>query len=126
MNPLYEPQCFSLGAFVTLTNVGANYDSINAARGLGMVQMDFTNVQHITFGVDVNKVGSGTQSWQLWNVTNSTEIAVINDSGGAGNKSLTTTVDFPGLSGMKVVRVRAKSTNAADDPLYYGAYVCLT
>jgi hypothetical protein len=122
LQPLYRSETISLGATVTLTNIGTAYDAINASKGLGLAVIDFTNVQSLEFGVFVSKVGGGTQSWQLWNVTDAAEIAVINDAGAAGDKLLTTSVT-PGLTGLKTVRVRAKSTTGADDPIYYGAYV---
>jgi hypothetical protein len=99
---------------------------VNAARGLGFARVDFTNVVQVVFTVMVNKIGTGTQSWQLWNETDGSEIAVVNDSGAAGNKTLSATVNDPGLTGIKLVRVRAKSTVAADDPLYYGSCITLT
>lgn len=121
ITPPTETVCF--GGYLVLTNVGANYDTIAPARGLGIAQVEIGGITSITFGVRVNKVGSGTQSWQLWNDTDGAEIAVINDAAAAGdNKLLSTTVNFdPPLSpGTKVIRVRVKSTTAADDPVYYG------
>jgi len=125
-NPLYEPVSVALGAFVTLTNVGASYDAISAARGLGFALIDFTNVARVEFIVQCNKIGTGTQSWQLWNETDSSQLAVIDDAGAAGNKVLSVVNNAPGLTGLKRVRVRALSTVAADDPLYYGACVLLS
>lgn len=115
----------SLGGFATLTNVGAAYDTIPAARGLGVALIDFTGITEIEFRVGCNKVGTGTQSWQLWNETDGIEIGVIDDAGAAGNKilSATLTADIP--TGVKLVRVRIKSTTAADDPVYYGAALLL-
>lgn len=109
---------------VTLTNVGANYDTIAAAKGLGLQAIDFSGVTSVLFHVYVNKIGTGAQSWQLWNVTDGSEIALITDAGVAGDKLLSTQVSVA-LSGVKVVRVRAKSTVAADDPVYYAASILL-
>jgi hypothetical protein len=122
LQPLYRSEVVSLGGTVTLTNVGTSYDAINASKGLGLAVIDFTNVQSLEFSVFVNKVGTGTVSWQLWNVTDNNQIAVIDDAGASGDKLLSTTIS-PGLTGVKTVRVRAKSTVGADDPIYYGAYV---
>lgn len=111
---------------VTLTNVGSAYDTVAAARGLGIELVDFTGVSQIVFAVLVNKIGTGTQSWQLWNVTDGTEIAVLIDSGAAGDmKELRNTFNV-NLVGVKMVRVRAKSSNAADDPVFYGASILMT
>lgn len=115
----------SLGGYVVLTNVGAAYDTTAPARGLGFVEMVMDGVDTLVFTVQVNKVGTGTQSWQLWNDTNSAEVAVITDAAAAGNKTLTTTVTGLALTGTKRLRVRAKSTVAADDPVYYGTSLLL-
>lgn len=106
----------------TLTNVGSAYDSIPASQGLGILRVDFTGVTQIKLDVRVNKIGTGTQSWQLWNDTDAVQVGVIDDAGGAGVKTLSATFSV-GLSGEKVLRVRAKSTVAADDPVFFGASV---
>ena len=110
----------------TLTNVGANYDTIALSKELGVAFLDLTGVTSIRFLVFVNKVGTGTQSWQLWNVTNSAELAVIADAGATGDKTLEVTQAISGLAGVKLVRVRAKSTVLGDDPIFYGAAVWTT
>ena len=108
---------------VTLTNVGTTYDAIGASKGLGMGLFDFTGATQVIFWVKYNKVAAGasTLSWQLWNETDGTEIGVITDATAAGdNKDQQATFNVA-LSGVKKVRVRAKSTVAADDPVFYGA-----
>lgn len=110
---------------IALTNVGASYDAIAASRGLGFADIDFTNVAQVVFRVRYNKVGTGTLSWQLWNDTDGAEIARIDDSTAAGdNKNQSVTANVA-LSGVKSVRVRAKSTTSADDPVFYGSSVRL-
>lgn len=104
---------------VTLTNVGAAYDAIAASKGLGISKPDLTGVTQIEFEVFIQKVGTGTQSWQLFNVTDNAEIGVINDAGAAGDKYLTATFNVT-LPGVKRLRVRAKSTVSTDDPIFYG------
>lgn len=120
-------ECVSLGALVTLTNVGATYDAITASQGLGVALIQTAGITQVIFGVKVQKVGTGTQSWQLWNETDGTEVAVIDDAGAATTKTLSTTVNFdPALgAGMKTIRVRAKSTVAADDPVYFGGTISI-
>ena len=56
-------------------------------------------------------------------MTDGVELMVINDNGASGDKLLSAskTTDLP--TGVKTVRVRVKSTTAADDPVYYGASV---
>lgn len=108
---------------VTLTNVGSAYDTTAASRGLGIQDIEFTGVTQIIFRVRVNKIGTGTQSWQLWNETDNAEVARIDDTSAAGdNKNLVTTVNVS-LTGIKTLRVRAKSTVSTDDPVFYGASV---
>lgn len=112
---------------MVLTNVGAAYDTIAPAKGLGFAEVDFTGVTRVDFTVNVNKVGTGTQSWQLWNVTDGAQLAVIDDAAAAGdNKVLTVGVTSNLPTGVKRIRVRAKSTIAADDPVLYGAALRLT
>lgn len=112
---------------VTLTNVGASYDAIPASKGLGLQDIDFTGVESLRFRVRWNKVGTGTLSWQLWNETDGLEITRIDDAAAAGdNKTNVVTVPISGLTGIKTVRVRAKSTVSADDPTFYGASILVT
>lgn len=109
---------------VTLTNVGANYDAIAASKGLGIQDIDFTGVTSVVFRVFVNKIGTGTQSWQLWNVTDGAEICVVSDAGASGDKYLSVQQNVS-LVGIKTVRVRARSTVGADDPVFYAASILL-
>jgi len=104
---------------VTLSNVGTAYDSTAASRGLGIQDIDFTGIAQVIFRVRVNHIGSGTHSWQLWNETDVAEIARIDDVGTGDNKSLVTTAAVA-LTGIKTVRIRAKSTVGTDDPVFYG------
>jgi hypothetical protein len=115
-------ESISFGGFVTLSNVGSAYDTTSAARGLGICRLQTAGITGFEFGVSVNKVGSGTQSWQLWNETDATEVAVIDDAGAAGNKQLVTSASVAPLGpALKTLRVRVKSTVSADDPVFYGA-----
>jgi len=109
-----------LGNFVALTNVGNAYDSTQQSRGLPMVEMQMAGITGLKLTIRVEKVGSGTQSWQWWNETDGAEITVIDDSGPTGVKQLSVTRTFsPALApGYKVARLRCKSTTAADDPIY--------
>lgn len=106
---------------VTLTNVGSSYDAVATSKGLGMGLFDFTGATQAVFWVKYNKVGSGTLSWQLWNETDGAEIGVITDSAAAGDNKDQQATFSVNLSGVKKVRVRAKSTTATDDPVFYGA-----
>jgi hypothetical protein len=111
---------------ISLANIGAAYDAIAASKGLGFAEVDFTGVTSLIFRVRYNKVGTGTISFQLWNDTDGTEIAVINDAAAAGdNKALSITVSTGLPTGVKLVRVRCKSTVATDDPVFYGSSIRL-
>jgi hypothetical protein len=117
----------SIGGFVTLTNVGNTFDATNASQGLGMFRVQTAGITGFEFTVRVNKVGSGTQEWQLWDDTNSQEIALLSDSGAAGVKTLSVQQDLPAPLGASVrtIRVRARSTTASDDPIFLGACVLI-
>jgi hypothetical protein len=108
---------------VTLTNIGTAYDGTPASKGLGAGDFDLTGATSILFRVRVNKIGTGTQSWQLWNDTDASEIGVINDAAAAGDsKNLSVSIPIS-LTGIKTLRVRGKSTVAADDPVFYWASI---
>jgi hypothetical protein len=123
---VYPREAITFGAVptgLTLTNVGASFDAIVNSQNMGFAHVQTAGITQVIFCVRVNKIGSGTQSWQLWNETDGNEVAVIDDAGATGLKYLSVTKDFssPLGAGMKVVRVRVKSTTAADDPIYFGA-----
>jgi hypothetical protein len=122
---VHPVESISIGGGLVLTNVGAAYDNavLNISQGLGLVRIHTAGITAIEFGVKVNKIGTGIQSWQLWNETDGTEIAVIDDAGAAGTKNLVTTRNFAAPLGVGVVtaRVRAKSTVSGDDPVFLGA-----
>jgi hypothetical protein len=118
-NPPYNVTSVSLGGHVVLTNIGASY------RVLALAVVDCTNVTAIDYLARWNKIGTGTQSWQLWNATDGVELAVFNDSAAAGDNKTGATTVAVALAGMKELQVRGKSTTAADDPIFYGASVVL-
>lgn len=107
------------------TNVGTAYDTTVVSKELGLALVDFTGATQLTFTVFVNKVGTGTQSWQLWNVTNGSEIVRIDDTGPAGDKTILASAAVA-LTGLKTIRVRVKSTVGTDDPVFYGWSFFLT
>jgi hypothetical protein len=113
------------GAGSTITNVGTTYDAVALSQNLGFIEVVMDGIDTIVFTVRVNKVGAGTQDWQLWNDTDSTQVGVISDAGAAGLKYLSTTITGLALTGTKRLRIRAKSSTAADDPVYYGTSLIL-
>jgi hypothetical protein len=116
-------EAFSLGSFITLTNIGASYDATAASRGLPALRLECGGINALEFGVRWNKIGVGTLSWQLWDETAGSEVTVINDSVAGDNKAQVATRTFspPAPRGVRTLRVRGKSTTAADDPVFYGA-----
>jgi hypothetical protein len=110
-----------------LTNVGTTFDAIPGSQNLGFAAVQSAGITQVTFGVRVNKVGAGTQFWQLWNDTDGVEVAVISDAGATGIKYLQTTQTFPSPlgPGIKIARVRARSTTAADDPVFFSAFMSI-
>lgn len=106
---------------IALTNVGTAYDFIAAGKGLGFAVVDMTGVTQIVLTVYCSKIGAGTISWQLFNMTDGAEIGVINDAGAVGDKTLTGTFSGLSLTGLKQLRIRCKSTVATDDPNYFGS-----
>jgi hypothetical protein len=126
MQPL--PEFLSLGGYTVLTNVGAAYDATGPSKGLGFARLDAAGVSGVEFSVYYSKVGTGVLSWQLWDDTGAVEVARIDEAAGepAGDKLKTATRSFVPLPpGSRALRVRVKSTVAADDPVYYGASVRL-
>lgn len=113
------------GAGIALTNVGATYDAVALSQFLPFFEAYMDGIDTIVFAVRVNKIGAGTQNWQLWNETDASQAAVISDAGAAGAKYLTVTASGLALTGLKRFRVRANSSTAADDPVIYGASVIL-
>jgi hypothetical protein len=122
------PQTVSLGGYLALVDVDTVYDSgpTLATRGLGIAQIDFTDATYLAFTVFFNKTGTGTHSYQLWNVTDGLEIVVVS-SAVLGQQTVTVETTDPAVipKGIVVVRVRVKSTVATDDPTYFGATLTL-
>lgn len=116
---------------VTLTNVGASYDTIPASRGLGIGRRDFRGFDRLTFDIYHQKVGTGTISYRLFNVTDNTPLLDaggseirLDDANAASTRVLS--ADFVvNRNDIKLLRVQAKSTVSGDDPVYLGASVLL-
>jgi hypothetical protein len=123
------PEVYPLGGYCVLTNVGTAYDTTQAAKGLGYLLVETVGINALRWNVRWAKVGTGTLSWQLWDETNGSEIARIDDTAAAGDNH-TQTVDVtppnPLSAGQRVLRVRCKSTVGTDDPVYYGSCLALT
>lgn len=117
-------ETISMGCFVQFTNVGTAYDTVAQSRGLGVVRVQTAGITRVDVLLRVSKVGTGTQSWQLWDETNATQLAVFDDSAAAGadrSQLISFTPPLPLSHGVRIIRVRCKSTVAADDPIFLGA-----
>lgn len=120
LTKLYRPESVPLAGHTVLTNIGTAYQVI------GQAEVDLTAVAQITFRAVANKVGSGTQSWQLWNATDGVELAVFDDVASAGLHTFgPAVIDVSALTGIKLLQLRGKSTTAADDPVFRGASLLL-
>lgn len=120
LTKLYRPESISLGGYALLTNIGASYAVI------AQVEVDLTAVAQITFRASANKIGTGTQSWQLWNATDGAELARFDDAAAAGEHTFgPDVVDVTALTGMKLLQLRGKSTTGADDPVFRGSTLLL-
>jgi len=110
-------ETIALGGFVIMTNIGTTY------RVLAGCRIECAGITAFEYAARVTKIGTGTQSWQLWDETNGAEIAVFDDAGAATEKNLgPTTVNVgPLAAGVRTIFVRGKSTVAADDPVFQGA-----
>ena len=125
-----QTESISIGSGpITLTNVGTAYDGIAASQGLGSVIIQTAGITRAVFGARFNRNGSGgTISWQFFNETDGNEVAVINDTTGANAKNVSVAVDFPSPlgAGVKVCRIRCKSTTPGDDPIFLGGALLVT
>jgi len=122
------PEVVSLGGYTVLTNIGSAYDTGNPGRGLGWARLEQAGITGIELRVRVNKVGTGVQDWQLWNETSAAEILVLSDADVAGLRELVGSVSYPNPlpAGRYSLRVRARSSVAADDPVYFGSNLTIT
>ncbi len=130
LNTLYgkiaQPlQTISIGGFAILTNVGLTYDGTHASGGGGHVQVEYGGINAFAWKVGLNRnAATGTIFCQLWNDTEGVQVAEVSDTAGAGNKFLPESVQTftPVLApGIRSLRVRIRSTVAADDPAYLGS-----
>src|SRR5688572_18870131 len=96
---------------VTLTNVGATYDTTQAARGLGIGLIDFRGATHVRFVVYHQKVGTGNITYQLWNMDDGAIIALsgggaegvaVVDSQAAAVRTLDQTFQIVPISAIKL------------------------
>lgn len=110
----------SLGGFVVLTNVGTTFDAIDASRGLGRIEADWKAYSTLVLDVSTKHVGTGALTWELWNETDSQAIGTVADANSTvWHTRRGTFLNVP--TGIKVLRLRVRSTVATDDPAFGGA-----
>jgi hypothetical protein len=110
----------------TLSNVGSTYDANATSQRLPHTVVFTDRIVEVALDIRVIKVGSGVQSWQLWDDDIGAEVAVIDDNTAAGatprvGRVVVPYVPVPGA--IRRWRLRAKSTIAADDPIFLSAVV---
>ena len=117
---------------ITLTNLPTTYDGTQAARGLGIGLIDFRGCNQIRFVVYHQKIGTGTITYQLWNEDDGAIIALsgggaegvaVADAAAAAVRKLDQTFSIVPINGIKLCRIRAKSTLNTDDPVFFGAAI---
>lgn len=133
-------ETYPLSGRVTLTNVGATYDANTDSQSLPFIYIQRAGVRRIDMELRVRKVGTGTQHWQLWDETNGVSVldsdpsggnnltsGSLSDAGAAADRTLNGSRTFAQPLSPQVVklRVRARSTTAADDPLYLQGSILL-
>lgn len=108
------------GSAVTKTNIGSTYvdvlPGLNGQRAL----VDFTGCTQFRVIANVNLVGTGVNTLRLVRDSDSAVLYESATLGAAGERELDSGwLTLPAqASGLSLVRVQAKSTVAADDPVY--------
>lgn len=110
----------------TKTNIGAAFVDLYTATGADgkSVQIDTTGKAEVRLVVLWNKVGAGTQTVQVLEVGTANVLVSLDVVSGRNVSALAA---IPaGLAGaVKHYKLQAKSTTAADDPIFEGARVYL-
>lgn len=124
-------ESYSLNGRVTLTNVGTAYDTTLDSQSLPFIWLQVAGITRVDMEVRHRKVGTGSQDYQLFNDTDAIEAigpstitsGSFTDTNGAGDRTLTGRRDFasPLAPGVKRLRLRARSSVPADDPIFLNA-----
>lgn len=128
-------ESYALCGRVTLTNVGAAYDTTLDSQALPFIYIQRAGVIRIDMEVRVRKVGTGTQDWQLFDETNGVEAVgpatitsgSLSDNGAAADRTLNGSRVFASPLSPQVVklRLRSRSSTALDDPIFLNAAILL-
>jgi hypothetical protein len=129
---------YPLSGQVTLTNVGTTYDTNTATQAMPFVWVQCAGITRIDLEVRSRKTAAqtGNIDYQLWDETNgisaldSTNATTgsLTHTGAAGDVSLVASRTFaaPLSPGVRKLRMRAKDTVAADDPVFLNAALLVT
>jgi hypothetical protein len=128
-------ESYSLGGRVTLTNVGAAYDTNVDSQSLPFLYLQCAGITRVDIELRVRKVGTGTQDWQLFDDTSGVAAigpgalttGSLSDTNGAGDHTLVASRTFaaPLTPGVRKMRLRARSSVPADDPVFLAAALLL-
>lgn len=113
---------FGPGAAITKTNIGTAYVNIPPGLNGERIVVDFTGCTQFRFLMNANLIGTG--QWGARCIRDSDSEVLIEQAnlGAAGERELDS--DWQNLpaaflgQGLMFLRVQAKSTTAADDPLF--------
>ena len=122
-------QFFGPGAAITKTNIGTSYVNINPGLNGERIVADFTGCTEFRLILHANLVGTGQWGARVIKDSNSDVLIEAANLGAAGERELdsdwtTLPAAFQG-QGLMYLRVQAKSTTAADDPVFRSCVVGL-
>lgn len=108
------------------TNIGASFvDVYTQANSDGKsAQVDTNGKTQVKLQVNWNKVGSGTQTVQVLEV-GTANVLISMDVVSGRNVSALTAIPAALQNSVKFYKLQAKSTTAADDPVFEGASIYL-
>lgn len=111
---------------ITKTNIGTAFVNIyNQTNADGKsVSIDTNGKTEARLSVNWNKIGAGTQTVQVIDVVGSVVLISMNVVSGY-NETALTAIPASLLNTVKRYNLRAKSTTAADDPIFEGAAIYL-
>jgi hypothetical protein len=104
----------------TKTNIGSSFINVYTGNAGEGQLVDFFGMKEYRLVVSVNKVGTGTQDAGIMDVTNAANVVSVADAGAAGEHTLDSgwIALAAWMTGQVIVKPVAKSSVAADDPVY--------
>jgi hypothetical protein len=110
----------------TKTNIGASFVDIyvNTNADGKSVQIDTNGKTQVRLAVLWNKIGTGTQTVQVLEV-GTANVLISLDVVSGRNASALTAIPAALQNSVKIYKLQAKSTTAADDPVFEGCQIFL-